>query len=111
MHLESDPCGTVRRIAGCDLGRRDGPGWVVVGQGSTENQWPGEVQGDPHVGKGVLDRLVGADRPTVLLALLHVVHGVRQQSLTAPQQLGGAGKDGEVEGVVVWFILLLDHLG
>ena len=96
VHLERRPGGEVRRVAGArpwPPRRRHGSP-----QRRAEHQRPGEVEGDPHVGQPVLDRLVGADRRgRTACAACTYVDRVVQQVLAEPEQLGRRRQHGEVE--------------
>ena len=96
VDLERHPRGEVGRVPGGHLGRRDVPG-TRPGHRGAEDERPREVQRDPDVGQGVLDRLIGTDLTPELAALLRVLHRVGQQPFAAAEQLCRCGEDRQVE--------------
>ena len=95
VDLQSRAGGQVGRIAARDLGRGD---VLALGHDrGAEQQRPGEVEGDPHVGQLVLDRLVGPDLPAELATLLRVRDRVREQPFPGTQQLCRGGKHPEAQ--------------
>ena len=98
VDLQADASREVCRLRALDLRRRD-RAWRRVHR-RAEDQRPGEVERDAHVGQLVLDGLVGADLAAELLALLGVGDRVGQHSLAGAEELGCGCEGGEVEGFV-----------
>ena len=80
---------TSRAVSGESVGER---------QRRPVDQRPGQLERDVHVGELVLDRLVGADHPAELAALLGVVDGRVQHRLPRTDQLRGGGQCAELVG-------------
>ena len=107
VHLQRHPRGEVRRVTAATFAAETARG--VPDSAAPRTSGSGEVQRDPHVRQLVLDRLVGADRAAVLLALLHVLHRVGQQPFATTEQLRGCGEGGPVESRVVEGALAVDR--
>jgi hypothetical protein len=95
VDLQADAGREVGRIRALDLRRRDGARRRI--RGRAEDERPGEIEGDAHVGQLVLDRLVRADLTSELLALLGVGDRVGQHALAGPEQLGCGRQGRELE--------------
>jgi len=100
--LQRRPGCQQRGVGSRSLGRTDiagGVGGLIrQRQGRAVDQRAGQFEGDVHIGELVLDRLIRADDPTELGALLGVFDRGVQQGLASADQLRGGGQCAELVG-------------